>query len=110
MKTISIRVDSDPTSGAEAICTLVEAKLGVLLHADRDHGSTVQGHVNTSSNGKIDITLYEAADVEGLQRSLNARGVAHQIDAHTKSLSKSDDGLKVEIAEVLAQNGFTLLI
>jgi len=110
MRRITMCVDSDPTSLASELCAAVEQRLGVLLHVERDHGDTVQGHLTTHSDSRVEVVLYELADAEQLQAKLDARGIQHTVDVDTKNCSRSEDALRVELAGVLAQMGFIPVI
>lgn len=59
--------NDDPTPRAHQHCLDVEAATGLTLHNDDPaNPRPVDGYVNTSSDGTIEVCLYEAIDVAWL--------------------------------------------
>lgn len=62
MKIIKYQMGNYNVSEAQTLCEQIEAQTGLKLHADFV-GDTVDGFLNTDSDGNIEICLYEAEDL-----------------------------------------------
>lgn len=76
MKIITYKFDTDITDTLESHIIDIETELGVhLMKHSVDDTAPIHGHVNISSDGKMEVFLYEDSDVEILNKT----------DAHLKS-------------------------
>lgn len=76
MKILTYKFDTDITDSLEAHILDIEKELGVhLMKHSVDDTAPIHGHVNASSDGKIEVCLYEESDIK----------VLDQTEAHLKS-------------------------
>jgi hypothetical protein len=62
MKIIKYQIENYNINEAQTLCEQIETQTGLKLHAAFE-GDTVEGFLNTDSNGNIEICLYEAEDL-----------------------------------------------
>ena len=76
MKILTYKFDTDITDSLESHILDIEKELGVhLMKHSVDDTAPIHGHVNASSDGKIEVCLYEESDIK----------VLDQTEAHLKS-------------------------
>jgi hypothetical protein len=64
MKILKYKTNLDPTKDAHQLCKDLEISLGVkLMVDDPDNPNEVQGYFNTSSDGAVEVCLYENDDI-----------------------------------------------
>lgn len=62
MKIIKYKLENYKVTEAQTLCEQVETQTGLKLHACFV-GDTVDGFINTDSEGNIEICLYEEEDL-----------------------------------------------
>lgn len=76
MKILTYKFNTDITDSLESHILDIEKELGVhLMKHSVDDTAPIHGHVNASSDGKIEVCLYEESDIK----------VLDQTEAHLKS-------------------------
>jgi len=68
MKILKFKHDTeDPTKDAHQHCLDLEAATGLsLMNHDPLHPNEVHGYINTSSDGTVEVYLYEQEDVDAI--------------------------------------------
>ncbi len=93
MKVLHFKLEEDVTKDAYEHCLDIEAELGInLMKKHANDTNEIHGYINTSSDGTIEVCLYEDEDLEHIAklpahlRSHNKHRVAHinRKEAHEK--------------------------
>lgn len=67
MKTLKFKKYQFCTDDARTLCLELEAELGVnLMNKDSNNPNEVQGFMNTSSGGDVEVFLYEKEDIDAI--------------------------------------------
>ena len=68
MRILHYKATQFDTAEAATVCDQLEAALGVALCVhDAAAPNAVHGHLNTDSDGNVEVVLYEAADVAAME-------------------------------------------
>ena len=67
MKVLKYKKEQFNTDDANQVCLDLEAELGIsLMNKDPKNPNEVQGYISTSSDGDIEVCLYEQKDIDAI--------------------------------------------
>jgi hypothetical protein len=91
MKILKYKAEQFNANNAHQICLDLETQLGVnLMNHDTNNPNEVQGYINTSGDGDIEVCLYEQEDVD----AINARPQTHTEEVIVEKNGKEKKGLR----------------
>jgi hypothetical protein len=117
MKKLIYQAEHFNTDDAHAVMLELETELGINLSVkDAKNPNVVHGYVNTSSDGTIEVCLYEAADVTRIdampQYKVDEKLVLRKVkefEGIYRKASIADITLKSKVESVLSKRGMTKL-